>query len=54
MSLERAKRARKGSKGGILVKVAGIIFGVPQHASLLRPVLDIPSPTNSVPISSLD
>ena len=55
MSLERAKRARKGFEGGmIMVKVVGIVFGVLQHASLCSPVADIPSPTNSVPIFSLD
>ena len=43
MSLERAVRARKGFEGGIMVEVAGIVFGVPQHASLLSPVADIPS-----------
>ena len=42
MSIERAKRARKGFEGGILVKVAGIIFGVPQHSSF-SPIIDIPS-----------
>ena len=38
------KRARKGYKGGIREKVAGVVFGVPQHASLLSPVANIPSP----------
>ena len=49
------KRARKGFEGGIMVKVGGIGFGVPQHASLFSPiaVADIPSPTSSVPIFSL-
>ena len=39
MFLERAKRARKGFKGGgqLRGKLAGIIFGVPQHASFIQP-----------------
>ena len=41
MSLERA---RKGFEGGILVKVAGIVSGVPQHASLCSPSLIFPPP----------
>ena len=43
MSLERAKQARKGFEGGIMVEVAGIMFGVPQHVSLYSPVADTPS-----------
>ena len=54
MSFDQAKRARKGFEGGKLVNVVRIVFGVPQHASLCSPVLDIPSPTSSVPIFSLD
>ena len=54
MSLERAKRARKGFEGGMMVEVAGIVSGVPQHASLCGPLADILSPTSSVPIFSLD
>ena len=54
VSLGRAKRVRKGFEGSILVKVTGIIFGVPQHASLLSPVPDIPSAPSSVPIFSLE
>ena len=54
ISLARAKRARTGFEGGIGGGMAGIILGVPQHASLFSPVADVPSPTNSVPIFSLD
>ena len=54
ISLERARRARKGFEGDIMVEVAGIVSGVPQHASLCSPVADIPSPISSVPIFSLD
>ena len=54
MSLERAKLARKGFEGSIRGKVARILFGVPQHASLFSPAVDIPSPTSSVQIFSLD
>ena len=42
------------NKGGIGGKVVGTVPGVPQHASLFSPVADVPSPTNSVPIFSLD
>ena len=45
MSLERAST----SEGGIMVEVALIVYGDPQHASLFSPVADIPSPTSSVP-----
>ena len=34
MSLERAKRERKDFEGGIGAEVAGLVLGVPQHASL--------------------
>ena len=54
MALERVKRGRKGFKGAIVEEVAGIIHGVPQHASLFCPVADVASPTSSVPIFSLD
>ena len=54
MSLKRAKRGRKNFESGTIVEVAGIIFGVPQHASLCSPIADIPSPTGLVPIFSLD
>ena len=37
MSLERAKRARKGFEGGTSGEVAGIVLGVPHHASLFSP-----------------
>ena len=48
------ERVRKDFEGGRMVEVVGIVFGVPQHASLCSPVADIPSPTSSVPISGLD
>ena len=51
MSLERA---RKGFEGGIREEVVRIVLGVPQHASLLSPEADIPSPTSPVPIFNLD
>ena len=35
-------------------KVAAIVIGDPQCVSLLSPVVDVPSPTSSVPIFSLD
>ena len=54
MSLEQAKQTRKGFEGGIMVEVAGMVSGVPQHASLCSPIADIPTPTSSVPILSLD
>ena len=54
MSLERAKRVRRGFEGGILVKMAGIVFGVPQYASLFSRVPNIPSPTGLVAIFSVD
>ena len=51
MSLERSEQ---GMEGGTRGEMAAIIFGVPQHASLLSFVADIPSPTSLVPIFSLD
>ena len=48
MSLERAKRVRKGFKGGMKEALAEIVLGVPQHASLLSPPTDVPFPTSSV------
>ena len=54
MSLKRAKSARKGFEGGIMVEVAGIASCVPRHASLCKPLANIPSPTSTVPIFSLD
>ena len=51
--LKRSKRARKGFDGGTEGEVMGIILGVPQHASLFSPVANVPSPTSSVPISSM-
>ena len=54
MSLKRAKRGRKGFEGAIGEEVAGTVHGVPQHASSLSPVADVPSPTSSVQIFSLD
>ena len=54
MSLEQAKRAKKGFEGSIMVALAGIVSFVLQHASLCSPVGDIPSPTSSVPIIILD
>ena len=44
MSLERAKRVRKGFGSAIGEEVAGIVNGVPQHASLFSPIVDVPSP----------
>ena len=55
--LERAKRTRKDFKGRISLlggEVAGIVLGVPQHASLFSLAADILSPTTLVPIFSLD
>ena len=54
MFLERVKRARKGFEVAIAEIVAGIVHVVPQHASLLSPVANVPSPTGLVPIFSLD
>ena len=54
MSLKRAKRARTGFRSTIREEVAEIVHGVPQHASFFSPVVDVPSPTSSVPIFSLD
>ena len=46
MSLQRAKRARKDFEGILGGEGAQITLGVPQHASLISPVADIPSPTS--------
>ena len=54
MPLKRAKQARKGVNGAIGEEEVGIMHGVPQHASLFNPIADVPSPTSSVPIFSLD
>ena len=54
MSLERAKQTKKGFEGGVRGAVAGIVLAVPQHASLFSLVADIPCPTSSVKIFSLD
>ena len=53
MSLKGVKRARKGSEGGIMVEVGGIVSSVPQHASICSLVANSPS-TASVPIFGLD
>ena len=50
MSFKQAKRARKGFNGNVRGEVAGIVHGVPQHASLFSPVADIPSRTRWVSI----
>ena len=44
MSLKRAKLARKGFEGSMRGEVAGIILGVPRHASLLALQLISPPP----------
>ena len=44
----------QGFEGGIIVELAGIIFGVPHHASLCSPGANIPAPTRLVPIFNLD
>ena len=45
------RRVASAVSGG---EVAGIVLGIPQHTSLFSPATDIPSPTSSVPMFSLD